>query len=284
MAQLIDPKIEEFLDSIRGMTGHNIVFDVIGKSAGPRAWEVRGEDDDLYGVLRVQCEDTEMAPKYELLYRQLSHLIAHQIGLRQLNLTLESRFRLLDAQNTELAAINRALSDIAYRDPLTNLYRRWYLMEQFRLEVTRAARYNRPFSILMIDLDHFKQVNDTHGHAAGDVVLQGFSSILQQSCRTSDVLSRFGGDEFCVLLTDTPIGGATEVAERIRYRTEREQFAYQSARLSLTSSVGVGSYASDITSRGLTPEAILAEIDQSMYQAKRGGRNAVRLVEPAFDC
>ncbi|HVT03634.1 MAG TPA: GGDEF domain-containing protein [Thermoanaerobaculia bacterium] len=279
MTQLIDPKVEEFLESIKKMTGHGIAFDTVNKSAvGPKAWEVRGEDDEVYGTLRVFCEEEVIAPKFEGLYLQLSHLIGHQIGLRQLNLTLESRFRLLDAQNAELAAINRALSDIAYRDPLTNLYRRWYLMEQFRLEVTRAARYNRPFSILMIDLDHFKAVNDTHGHAAGDFVLQGFSQILQQSCRTSDVLSRFGGDEFCVLLTDTPIKGATDVAERIRARTEGEQFAYQDARLRLTSSVGVGSYASNIATRGLTPETILEEIDQSMYRAKRSGRNAVQLV------
>ena len=88
-------------------------------------------------------------------------------------------------------------------------------------------------------------------------MLQGFSQILQQSCRTSDVLSRFGGDEFCVLLTDTPIKGATDVAERIRARTEGEQFAYQNARLQLTSSVGVGSYASNIATRGLTPETIV---------------------------
>lgn len=274
-----DPHIEEFLDSIQRMTGHTIVFDTVERSvSGPGIWQVRGDEGEAYGVLRVQAEQGVIAPGHESLYLQLSHLIAHQIGLRQLNLSLESRYRLLDAQNAELAAINRALSEIAYRDPLTNLYRRWYLMEQFRLEVTRAARYDRPFSILMIDLDHFKNVNDTHGHAAGDVVLQGFSEILKQSCRTSDVLSRFGGDEFCVLLTDTPIQGASEVAERIRARTEQEKFAYHNSRLHLTSSVGVGSYARDIARRGLTPEAILEEIDQSMYRAKRSGRNAVKLV------
>jgi diguanylate cyclase (GGDEF)-like protein len=275
-----DPHLEGFLNSIHAMTGHAVKFEKdTAAVAGQYCFEVRSADGDLFGVLSISTDESILSEEHEALYRELTRLIAVQIELRQQNLTLENRFRLLDQQNAELAAINHALSDIAYRDPLTNLYRRWYLMEQFRLELSRAARYGRPFSVLLIDLDHFKTINDTNGHAAGDAVLRGFSRILQQSCRTSDVLARFGGDEFCALLTDTGLKGAEDVAERVRSRCESELFPYADKMLRITASIGVGSYSKEVKDRGLDADMILEEIDLTMYRAKRVGRNAVQVVD-----
>lgn len=265
------------MQSISAVTTHRVSFipSEEDRHEGCMTWEVRGESGDLYGLVEVDAGGERVSSMHGVIYEQLSGLIAHEIDLRRMNLSLENRFRLLDRQNAELAAINRALSDMAYRDPLSTLYRRWYLTEQCRLEMTRAARHGRPFSMLMIDLDFFKRVNDGHGHAAGDAVLRGFALLLQQSCRTSDILARFGGDEFCALLTDTPAAGAAEVAERIRQRCEDATFEHAGHRFQLTCSIGVATYSKE--SGEISIESVFDEIDRAMYEAKNAGRNAVRV-------
>lgn len=274
---MVEPKIEGLMESICSITSHRIAFIASeeDRRSECRAWPVRGEEGDLYGLVEVDSAGCSVAPEHESVYAQLGHLIAHEIDLRRINLSLENRFRLLDRQNAELAAINRALSDMAYRDPLSTLYRRWYLTEQCKLEMTRATRHDRVFSMLMIDLDFFKRVNDTHGHAAGDSVLREFATLLQGSSRNSDVLARFGGDEFCALLTDTPADGAMEVAERIRSRCEQQRFQHAGQEFRLTCSIGVASYSRE--SGEVSIEAILDDIDRAMYRAKEAGRNGIRV-------
>lgn len=279
MTGTINPKIEGFIASISSMTAHEVAFLPSREDATEPTLlvDVRGEDGDLYGVLQVRTANG-ISERELTVYAQLSAIISHEIDLRRKNLSLENRFRLLDRQNAELSALNRALSDMAYRDPLSGLYRRWYLVEQCRLELTRAMRHGRHFSLLMIDLDRFKNVNDRHGHAAGDSVLKAFSLLLQQSSRTSDVVARFGGDEFALLLTDTPLDGALEVAERIRKRCSETEFAHSSHHFRLTCSIGVGSYGPDLRGSDVTVESLLDEVDRAMYDAKENGRNLVRMV------
>ena len=265
------------MQSISAVTGHRLSFipSEEDRHDGCETWEVRGDSGDLYGLVEVDAAGQRISSVHGGIYEQLSGLIAHEIDLRKMNLSLESRFRLLDRQNAELAAINRALSDMAYRDPLSSLYRRWYLTEQCKLEMTRASRHGRPFSMLMIDRDFFKRVNDGHGHAAGDAVLRAFAALLQQSCRNSDILARFGGDEFCALLTDTPPAGAAEVAERIRQRCEEATYEHAAHSFRLTCSIGVATYSKE--SGALSIENVFDEIDRAMYEAKNAGRNAIRV-------
>jgi diguanylate cyclase (GGDEF)-like protein len=134
-----------------------------------------------------------------------------------------------------------------------------------------AIRYNRPLSLLLLDSDNLKLVNDNHGHQAGDQLLITLVKIIQTELRQSDVLSRQGGDEFAVLLPETPASGALDVAERIRIAIEHSPLVLDGKTIHITVSIGVTSYPSE----GHSLDVLLAQADQKMYKAKHGGRNRV---------
>ena len=126
--------------------------------------------------------------------------------------------------NLDLSVKNRTLAEISARDSLTGLYNRWYVMEKIDSEMNRSLRHGSPVSVLMLDIDHFKRVNDAFGHTVGDQVLQSVGQVLRESCRVYDVPGRYGGEEFCVVLPETRIGNTTVVAERIRERLAASRF------------------------------------------------------------
>ncbi len=167
----------------------------------------------------------------------------------------------------ELALTNQALADLAARDPLTGLYNRRKLDENFRLEVERAGRYGRPFSAILFDIDHFKTVNDRYGHSAGDDVLVQMSAWLQAALRTTDIPGRWGGDEFLVLCPETGLDTALQLADRLRHDYEGYDFP---GAVRLTASFGVAAHRS-----GRTDSDILQSADAALYRAKQGGRNRV---------
>jgi diguanylate cyclase (GGDEF)-like protein len=160
------------------------------------------------------------------------------------------------------------LEKLSRTDALTGLPNRRNLMETLDREGRRATRAQRPFSLLMIDVDQFKQYNDTFGHLAGDEVLGGIATILTECIRTADYAARYGGEEFTVLLPETPLGGALEVAERIRSRVAGERLRN---RQHVTVSIGVGEFPT----HGDSPEAVMAGADAALYEAKQQGRNRV---------
>ncbi len=281
MDWLLNSRSAELVSTIASVTGDDVRFVPLENEVeieNEHTWDVRGASGERYGVLAIRSKSEDIPTHQNELYNQLSQIIADEIELRRQNLSLEERFRLVDRQNVELSAVNRALSEMAYRDPLTGLYRRWYLDEQFRLELSRSVRYGRNFSLLLIDIDNFKEINDRWGHKAGDVLLKVVSRNLQQSVRNSDVLCRYGGDEFSALLTDTPLAGATEVAERIRTRCENATANWETEQLKITVSIGLGSFGEDWNPGQSGPEEIFEKIDQAMYAAKKDGRNRVRLM------
>ncbi len=159
------------------------------------------------------------------------------------------------------------LERLSIIDALTKLYNRRYLMTRLDEEGRRARRVDRPFSLLMMDVDHFKKVNDTYGHQAGDEVLAGVAAVLQESTREVDCAARYGGEEFVMLLPETPIAGALDVAERIRTRLAQETFPGGAVTLS----IGVAEFPAD----GETPEFVLRAADAALYRAKRDGRDRV---------
>lgn len=161
------------------------------------------------------------------------------------------------------------LEKLSRTDALTGLPNRRNLVETLDREVRRARRAQRPFTLLMIDVDHFKQYNDTFGHLAGDEVLGGIAAILTECIRTVDYAARYGGEEFTVLLPETPLAGALEVAERIRNRVAGEEVRN---RQHVTVSVGVGEFPT----HGDSPEAVMAGADAALYEAKQQGRNRVQ--------
>ncbi len=166
------------------------------------------------------------------------------------------------------------LSHLATEDPLTRLLNRRGLQDAVYVSLASAARQRSPTSAIMLDIDHFKQVNDSFGHDTGDRVLQQIAVILQRMSRASDVVSRFGGEEFLLILPDTPAEAARALAERIRASIAAEALLVDGQRIAITVSLGVTTIAGETDLDQLASEA-----DQAMYQAKRAGRNRVATLD-----
>lgn len=161
-------------------------------------------------------------------------------------------------------------------DPLTKVYNRRYLDRRLDDEVARSKRYSLDLSVLMIDIDYFKRVNDTYGHQAGDVILSTVGGLAKASLRNLDVVARYGGEEFLVICTNTAVNGATLVAQRLRQLVESHQFEiaddYGKRRnIPITISIGVAGLAPACDSK----EQFIQAADQALYRAKEEGRNRV---------
>jgi len=163
---------------------------------------------------------------------------------------------------------------LALTDPLTQTHNRRALMERLTSELERARRYALHLSVLMVDLDHFKAINDSYGHVVGDEVLRGVSRVLQREARAVDVVARFGGEEFLVVLPETGEEGAVALAERIRARVEETPpvTGGEYGWLRVTVSIGVATVPSP---RVNSPEELIAVADEALYRAKAQGRNRV---------
>ena len=171
-------------------------------------------------------------------------------------------------------ADNRRLEELATTDALTRLLNRRAMLERLSAEVDRARRYKSQISLLMLDLDYFKKINDTHGHLVGDAILRQLASLLSSSMRTVDIVARYGGEEFVMILPETATDGATVFAERLRERIREHPFEVDANRtFHLTCSVGVATFPSP---RVTSTDDLFARADEALYRAKSGGRNTVR--------
>jgi diguanylate cyclase (GGDEF)-like protein len=163
------------------------------------------------------------------------------------------------------------LQELAETDGLTGLYNHRFLQDRLDQELLRAQRYSRPLSVLLFDIDHFKRVNDTHGHRAGDAVLAELATVVSAKLRRLDILARYGGEEFIAILPETPLPGALELAERLRVAVQDHPFPIEhDDRLNITISVGAGAFP-----EYKTKEELIEATDQALYRAKSGGRNRV---------
>jgi len=179
--------------------------------------------------------------------------------------------RLISAVNAVITEIDGARTAAA-TDRLTQTANRTALLSQLLLEVERAKRYRRPLAVAFIDIDHFKAVNDTHGHDAGDVVLRGVADVIRTNIRASDTFGRWGGEEFLLLLPESSAEDAAEAAEKLRQRVMRMPFALDSrTSCRITVSIGV---AGGVTSE-LTADTLIRDADAAMYSAKMLGRDQV---------
>lgn len=195
---------------------------------------------------------------------------------------LEQRMLSLQRENLDLVVKNRMLSEVSSRDSLTGLYNRWFVIEKIDSEMNRALRHGSPMSLLMLDIDHFKLVNDTWGHGAGDQVLQGIGKLLRDSCRVYDVAGRYGGEEFCIVLPETKPGNTGVVAERIRSRLETTPLPYGDTTINVTASIGIAGIDMPESNELLSPAALIDRADQALYSAKNRGRNRVELWDHAL--
>ncbi len=173
----------------------------------------------------------------------------------------------------------RRLERLIFVDPLTEVHTRGYFDEEFRREIERSNRSGSSLALLMIDLDHFKKVNDTYLHTTGDQALRGVAQLLKSHVRQIDIVTRYGGEEFAVLLPGASVEEATRAAERLRSKTETTRFAIDdSLALRLTLSIGVALYPEHAKSR----EELLVHGDEALYEAKDEGRNRVVVWHPGL--
>lgn len=171
-----------------------------------------------------------------------------------------------------LEQANAELEHLSRTDRLTGLFNRGYWQEQLHTAFARYQRHRTPNCLILFDIDHFKRVNDEHGHRAGDEVIRRTASLAKALCREIDSVGRYGGEEFAITLPDTTLEGAVILAERIRAKIAAEVIEHDRLRLQVTVSLGVACLHEGIASESLWIEAA----DQALYAAKQSGRNCVR--------
>lgn len=180
----------------------------------------------------------------------------------------------------ELRRANERLQTMTFTDEMTGISNYRYIRKQLDSELKRAARYKKPLSLCVIDVDFFKKINDTYGHSVGDAALKEVARILKENTRTVDVLGRYGGDEFVIVFPDTELSDAYNLCERIRNAAADQTFNCTGKKIRISLSIGLADF--DLVRRK-TPEDLLDAADRCLYQAKRAGRNRVaaapRLVE-----
>lgn len=170
------------------------------------------------------------------------------------------------------AARSRQLGDLMSKDSLTGLLKHARIKEEVENELQRARRHDKPVCVVMTDIDHFKKVNDTYGHAAGDRVIKALAQLLKQRLRKTDAIGRYGGEEFAIVLPECAPDSAKATMDDIRQRFAALRFIQGEQEFSVTLSAGIAS-----SEAGDSPGQLLVAADEALYQAKHGGRNQVRL-------
>ena len=213
---------------------------------------------------------------YVLGMGDVAHIRMRQ--LRQARLARETSGQALEQANEalreqieEISRLQEQLREQVHRDPLTGQYNRRYLDATLQREMRRCARESAPLSLLMMDIDHFKSVNDTHGHLVGDEVLRQIGLILATHARSHDVVCRYGGEEFLLMLPQLPLTQALQRAEQLRRVVQQHAFLTDGGDIHVTLSVGVAAFPEN----GQTVDELLRNADHALYQAKREGRNRV---------
>jgi diguanylate cyclase (GGDEF)-like protein len=212
-----------------------------------------------------------------LVYSSLADLIPQyweNIGLRPLSrsiLTLGMLFILLICLSG--LAISDKMNSLITREELTGLFNRAYIRQRLEEEYYRTKRYDHPLSLMMIDLDNFKALNDRYGHAAGDHLLRYFSHLVADTLRPSDIAARYGGEEFLVILPETAREEALEVAERLRKKISLYPFRIDSRKedVQFTISIGISSHPDN----GQSADDLITQADMALYEAKKEGKNKV---------
>lgn len=229
--------------------------------------------DTAVDALRTGAFDYLMKPFDEL--EAISSMVNRAID--KLNQQTEKQVQVteLKEKNEELEQVNTGLKAMAQHDELTGLFNRRYFREAIDKEISRAIRHKHPFSLIFLDIDFFKQYNDSHGHPAGDKALRMLAMILRNRARKSDLVVRYGGEEFVLLLPETDADGARRLADIIRRSVEAYPFPGRSSQPDgkLTISLGIASCPHD----GRDADTLIERADKALYDAKHTGRNTVRL-------
>ena len=219
-----------------------------------------------YGILGAALTFAASVPDFDSEY-----FVNFAINRGLITIALFSTLLLLYRNNRSSEVLRR----MATTDPLTGAFNRRHFMELMTREQRRADRYRAAFSILMIDIDHFKRVNDTYGHQVGDRAIQAMAEACRKTTRPTDLVARYGGEEFVVALTHTDRAGAVRVAERLRQAVAEISLQTEQGALMFSASIGVSTHVTTSTI-----EQLIGRADQALYRAKHEGRNRVCTEEP----
>ncbi|APG23676.1 MULTISPECIES: sensor domain-containing diguanylate cyclase [Syntrophotalea] len=255
-----------------------LVFDILESSYGLEREAIK-QMIDLLAARTMEIlnffdiDPGEMKPLSQLLQEANAELgkraMSYECLVGQLRQSREESTRFI----AKLLEANNELRNLAYRDELTGLYNHRYFLQQIDKELERSSRYGSPLSLMFFDIDFFKDINDSHGHLAGDAVLRSIASQVTTCMRGCDVVARYGGDEFAVIMPETDRGGLESLCERLRGHIERTQISVNGKTLGITVSIGGACF--DGQGQKVTRFAMLNVADQAIYQSKKSGRNTI---------
>ncbi len=289
-----DPAIRQLLKAVLEGAGHEVFEVGDGLSAHPTAREVRPDvvlcdiglpGIDGFEVLGLLKDDADLKHIPVLMVtawaepvlvakaldRGAHDYVKKPFDIAELSARVEAALR-MKSETDFLAHDNQRLAEEAANDELTGLPNRRHLDDTLERQVAVTQRSGRPFSVVMVDIDRFKQINDEFGHDVGDDVLRAVARRLRQRARTADVVGRWGGEEFMVVLPATDLGGGGVLAEDLRTSLTERPLDTPGASVRVTASFGVAQY-----DPSETLENVVARADAALYEAKDTGRNAVRL-------
>ncbi len=233
----------------------------------------RPELQDIPVIILTGMEDREL--KIKGLEQGASDYVTKPFDPEELVARVKVHLKIKHLQD-DLKKSNELLLELSNTDYLTGLFNRRYLMNSLEKEVQRAERKSSPLSLIILDLDHFKRVNDSYGHLQGDAVLQMVSKQLLRELRAYDVAGRYGGEEFMAILPEASLKDAVVVAERIRGAIEKLRFSGEAVTLRLTASLGVSEYRETDCQNCI--DAFIKLADDALYRAKSNGRNRVESI------
>jgi diguanylate cyclase (GGDEF)-like protein len=223
-----------------------------------------------------EIDPGEMKPYSEILQEANEELHRLNLSYEYLVIELKQAKEKAERLAKELMEANEKLRELALKDGLTGLYNHRYFQELLEKEMVRAYRYKHPISLIMLDIDHFKKINDTYGHPQGDIVLKELSGIITRTLRNSDIAARYGGEEFAIILPETDLEGAGLVAERLRREVESLRLNLNGEKVNITISLGVSSI--ETHTRVIEKKYFVDITDRALYNSKKKGRNRVTIV------
>jgi diguanylate cyclase (GGDEF)-like protein len=236
------------------------------------AQELKSNNDFRTRYIIMLTGEDEQADKVEGLELGADDYITKPFQYPELLARIRAGKRIVDLQK-ELMDTNKRLELLSITDGLTKLHNHRHFQDELARAFEESQRYQRPLSLAMIDIDHFKKFNDTHGHAVGDDVLKRAAELYRSSVRSTDLVARYGGEEFAVMMPETELDDGIAFAEKIRHLIETTPLQTQAGALNVTISLGVASVPQ---SRIHTAKELIVAADKALYRAKRNGRNQVQ--------
>lgn len=222
----------------------------------------------------------EMKPFSQIMQEANDELRRLNYTYEQIVLELTQAKRNAEQLAVELKKANDSLRELTFRDSLTSLYNHRFFQDALDAEIKRALRYRHSLSLLMLDIDHFKNINDTYGHPVGDQVLSEISALLVRLVRHSDTVARYGGEEFAIILTETDSTRAKVLAQRLRRGVEQHVIVCDQGKFSVTVSIGITGAENDKAAD--SRKSMISQADSALYAAKRNGRNRIEVYDKSM--